>query len=403
MDPLILDDEEQALEDQLLADPAQDIVAAPNMVTGSPAVTPSAPVMPSANPLKAPTQEEYLQQLLRNASANQNARDKWMQDIDVAREQYKTGAAELQDQRSGESSVNNLLNSLSKASAAAGGSKSTLDLKLDEQGYRGKEQALLDLLQAKTKAPPLVKLPGLPSGMKQDDPEMRQLQKDRIKANINLMDSKASAAGKEKAVNQGPILLKLAKEYDYQNKANRERQAQTAALNTLLNAGTPQSIEAAKTVMARLSGEVGALSNQDREAYAGSKAYMDQIEQFFNTKILAEGFTPQNKAAFESLMKAFDTSVNEALKVSTNRFETRGQILGLPAGVTSEFMTGLASKPEEQATSSATAAGQTTAAVPVTQPTGIRVRQKASGREKTVDAATAQRLLSDPTKYEEVK
>jgi hypothetical protein len=306
---------------------------------------------------------------------------------------YNTQVQALASARDQQQDNTNLLNTMSQAAALMGGTKAVNFSQPSDEDYQAKKQALYAGLQAKLKSPYIPRMPGVGSmaaGAKPTNP----LDDEYKKALTARAKAQTDQVGKPKSQDEHRILERLGRDYDKQTEKLRDRAAQTETLKTLLVENTPQSIEAAKTVMARLSGEVGALSNQDREAYAGSKAYMDQLSQFFNTKIAAEGFTSENKQAFEGIMAAFEKSIEDGHAKALAKFEGRGQALKLAPGATTEYITG----------SKASAPVQSTApVVQETAPATVRIRQISSGVEKTLPADQAVKFLADPTKYEKVK
>jgi hypothetical protein len=260
--------------------------------------------------------------------------DKRGEEGQLAVQEYSKNIGDLAASRDDRRDTADLLSGLSQAAAQMAGTSTGMKFSAGgDEEYQAKRQAMLQGLQAKLRPQYLPRMPGLSPEARAEDVELRN-------AKLDLIKAQTVKAGKTAGIDPDRTLMRLGDAYDKQTQALREREAQTQTLKTLLTENTPQSIEAAKTVMARLSGEVGALSNQDREAYAGSKAYIDQMSQFFTTKIAAEGFTPENKAAFEGLMVAFEKSIKEGQDKAIRRFEGRGQALKLAPGATTNYLTG---------------------------------------------------------------
>lgn len=91
-----------------------------------------------------------------------------------------------------------------------------------------------------------------------------------------------------------------------------ERINSARSLKELVNLDNPISQEAAKTFAARASGEVGALSNQDREAFGGSKAIMDRVTQSLNQAATGK-LSEENKKFMSGLAEAFERAGNRDL------------------------------------------------------------------------------------------
>ncbi len=306
--------------------------------------------------------------------------------------EYNSQVQNLAGARDKQVADTNMLNEMSQAAALMAGTSATKFGTPSDEDYQAKKQALYEGLKAKLKSPYIPRMPGVGS-MAANTKPTNPLDDEYKKALIDRTKAQTEQVGKPKSQDEHRILERLGNAYDKQTEKLRDRAAQTETLKTLLIENTPQSIEAAKTVMARLSGEVGALSNQDREAYAGSKAYMDQLSQFFNTKIAAEGFTSENKQAFEGIMTAFEKSIEDGQAKALAKFEGRGQALKLTPGATTEYITG--------AKGSMPVSVQTTSTQ--SSPATVRIRQISSGVEKTLPVDQATKFLADPTKYEKVK
>lgn len=85
-----------------------------------------------------------------------------------------------------------------------------------------------------------------------------------------------------------------------------ERIQSAITIRDMVN-GNPITQEAARTFAARASGEVGALSDQDRAAYGGSKALISRINQFAQQAATGE-LTEENRKFMIQLADLFEKS-----------------------------------------------------------------------------------------------
>lgn len=86
----------------------------------------------------------------------------------------------------------------------------------------------------------------------------------------------------------------------------------TAAINAraLLDVNNPVTGEAAKTAIARLSGEVGALSDTDRASFGGSKAIADKLKQVAETAATGR-MTDENRAYLKEITDTFEKTLTQ--------------------------------------------------------------------------------------------
>jgi hypothetical protein len=87
--------------------------------------------------------------------------------------------------------------------------------------------------------------------------------------------------------------------------------------------GNPITQEAAKTFAARASGEVGALSDQDRAAYGGTKAILSRINQIATQAVDGE-LTKENKKFMKELADKFEQAGRRDLNVRLDVYAKQG-------------------------------------------------------------------------------
>lgn len=122
-------------------------------------------------------------------------------------------------------------------------------------------------------------------------------------------------AKKEKALDQKEkILTRAVEKYnsDPELKELNKRKTSALAAKQLLSLDNPIAGEAAKTAIARLSGEVGNLSDTDRASFGGSKAWNSRVEQLEEQAFSGE-LTPENKQFLQQVVAAFETSINSSI------------------------------------------------------------------------------------------
>jgi hypothetical protein len=104
--------------------------------------------------------------------------------------------------------------------------------------------------------------------------------------------------------------------------------AQTA--KELLSSGNVVAAEAAKTQIARMSGDVGALSNQDINRYGGSKALTDKIDQLWSSASSGK-LTAENKALLMDIVATFERNNKRIMEERADyHAEQSSKILGRP-------------------------------------------------------------------------
>jgi hypothetical protein len=101
-----------------------------------------------------------------------------------------------------------------------------------------------------------------------------------------------------------------------------ERIQSAATLRDMID-GNPITQEAAKTFAARASGEVGALSDQDRAAYGGSKAIIDRINSTFTRAVTGE-LTDTDKKFMKELADKFEAAGQRDLQARLSLYSKQG-------------------------------------------------------------------------------
>lgn len=87
----------------------------------------------------------------------------------------------------------------------------------------------------------------------------------------------------------------------------------------LLNSNTPVSLEVAKNQIARLGGEVGALTDSDIARYEGSKDVLSRMERRLSTATSGEPMTAQDKADLYSIIDVFQKKSKDAVRMMARR------------------------------------------------------------------------------------
>jgi hypothetical protein len=101
-----------------------------------------------------------------------------------------------------------------------------------------------------------------------------------------------------------------------------ERIQSASTLRDMID-GNPITQEAAKTFAARASGEVGALSDQDRAAYGGSKAIIDRINSTFTRAVTGE-LTDTDKKFMKELADKFEQAGQRDLQARLSVYSKQG-------------------------------------------------------------------------------
>lgn len=78
----------------------------------------------------------------------------------------------------------------------------------------------------------------------------------------------------------------------------------------LIDSGNPIAPNAVKTMLAKASGEVGNLTEAERDAFSGSQAIMDLLERY-KTRALSSGFTPKDQQALRELAQVYSGSADQ--------------------------------------------------------------------------------------------
>lgn len=112
---------------------------------------------------------------------------------------------------------------------------------------------------------------------------------------------------------------------DYIKKENEGLQSAGLA-KELLDSKNPIADQAIQRQLARLSGEVGVLTDQDVASFGGSKQIGDQIQQFISTRFSGEGLTPGNREYMKQLIEKMEKRRQEDIKKKTMLFAKQGAV-----------------------------------------------------------------------------
>lgn len=163
----------------------------------------------------------------------------------------------------------------------------------------------------------------------------RELEKQRIQAmeeknRLYGRQVEKMGAGREEAKQFREEKFEYDKIKNLQDSFNKDKQVvkaeeriQSAATLRDMIDGNPITQEAAKTFAARASGEVGALSDQDRAAYGGSKAIKDRINSIFTRAVTGE-LTDTDKKFMKELADKFEQAGQRDLQERLSVFSKQG-------------------------------------------------------------------------------
>ena len=127
-----------------------------------------------------------------------------------------------------------------------------------------------------------------------------------------------------------------------------------ASVDELLNqanSGNAVSANAARTKLARMSGEVGALSDRDLAAYGGSPAYRARAKRFANLQRTMVPLTPEDIAQLKEIAKIFENSARFNMNNSIAGLEQDFVQMGGPLGAVQTKMNAYVPKPKSEVSS----------------------------------------------------
>lgn len=116
---------------------------------------------------------------------------------------------------------------------------------------------------------------------------------------------------------KGNLLEGARKEFVLQTKDDVDAIAAAQTVKRLVDTNNPAWQEAAKTLLARGSGEKGVLSDRDIVRYGGSGGWSQRIQQFF-AKASNEGWTPENKQAYIQLADEYESMARKKISDMQN-------------------------------------------------------------------------------------
>lgn len=126
--------------------------------------------------------------------------------------------------------------------------------------------------------------------------------------NINYRNDKSKADAQIKSFD----------EFNQESAKTRERLESAKAVGSLLATGTPIASEVAKTQLARLAGEVGAITDADLSRYGGSRDLVNQFNQLLQRN--ANGLaTPKDIEDMKGIVGNFSTILGNKLRGEASR------------------------------------------------------------------------------------
>lgn len=124
------------------------------------------------------------------------------------------------------------------------------------------------------------------------------------------------------------MLVDLSNKFD--SKVAKQKDKLTAADNilTLLDSKQPMSDSAVRTQLARLSGEVGALSDFDVKAWSGDQALLERAKQYMS--LASEGkLTDANRTQMKQVAQTMKQIVQNRIKIEADRTIKLGKNAGV--------------------------------------------------------------------------
>ena len=201
---------------------------------------------------------------------------------------------------------------LSQYSEYNTGVKGTLDkLRADEESRIKGEQFSSKLAQKESELDLREKMFGEKMDLQEKLAEARRIS---LEASNALKEDKK----KKEAENKSLIQIDKALRNDYLVKQRSEQLQYAANTLALLHSDNPVANQAAKTQLARLSGEVGVLTDRDVERFGGSKALLSKLNQAIAETTTGK-LSKENKAFLvdvaNSFYKSAQNSLNDRLDV----------------------------------------------------------------------------------------
>ncbi len=141
------------------------------------------------------------------------------------------------------------------------------------------------------------------------------------------LDSKVSSFSPDKE--QREALDKETGRLDTLSKTANEKMNAANLILSALDGDSKQAFAVIKTQMPRLAGEVGNLNQTEQEAWKGSQALLDELEQYIYTKVKST-VSPDNAVELRSILGPFlknaSSSINSIMDASANRMAMTYQI-----------------------------------------------------------------------------
>lgn len=153
----------------------------------------------------------------------------------------------------------------------------------------------------------------------------QQAQADRFAASLGI---RREGQEREDLNKERTRLMQVKNSFNSRIKAFKDRLGAADNALALLNSNKPISDEAVKTQIARLSGEVGALTDQDVARFGGAKDLLSRGKQLVET--LSTGkLTPENKKQLVQITRELRSVVANKIKAEAQTDVESAQDLGL--------------------------------------------------------------------------
>ena len=228
---------------------------------------------------------------------------------------------------------------LSQYSEYNTGVKGTLDkLRADEESRIKGEQFSSKLAQKESELDLREKMFGEKMDLQEKLAEARRIS---LEASNALEEDKK----KKEAENKSLIQIDKTLRNDYLVKQRSEQLQYAANTLALLHSDNPVANQAAKTQLARLSGEVGVLTDRDVERFGGSKALLSKLNQAIAETTTGK-LSKENKAFLvdvaNSFYKSAQNSLNDRLDVMA---EGQSEAFNVPIDRIKPLVAAYSSKP----------------------------------------------------------
>jgi hypothetical protein len=335
------------------------------------------------------------------------------QDIPRYIKEYETETGKLARSLDRQAADTNMLNELSQASAMVVGVPATKFSGPSDEEYKAKREALYTGLKAKMEAPYIPRMPGVGSQAR-TSAEIDPIKQELLRSQIDKNKALTEAAGKPRPGTEDRMYKDL--EYSFQRnypKVKEQRSAVESIEDLVSKPYEELNKVPARAIATNIRNlyEVGVATDRDVEPLAGDPSTWNRMRRFLNKETESDSLTPQDIVQFRAMVKPlgdmarakYNTAAQSHLDSYTGVYpgmdvSRAAKVVGLRGSATP------VSAPAQASPSQPVQGVQaTTPAVPATSaPRTIKVRQISSGLSKTLPIEQAKRLLSDPSKFEEI-